>query len=231
MTVMLAPIRPPRRALTIERADVLPELRRWDPRTMLGRTVRDALPYLPDDLQRELVERVSTAGIIESCLRLRVFRGHGLWLAGLIPADEVVVEDYGIVSRRVVTTVAVNAIVDAFGNTFEPETWDFHGIGTGVAAEAIGDTTLGTELTTQYNPDNTRATGAPSEPSANVYRTVGTNTLDSGTPAVTEHGVFPQAATGGGILLDRSVFAAINLNGANGDGLQSTYDITFTAGG
>jgi hypothetical protein len=48
---------------------------------------------------------------------------------------------------------------------------------------------------------------------------------------VTEHGIFMQAATGGGTLWDRSVFAAINLTGANGDGLQSTYVLTCTAGG
>ena len=105
-----------------------------------------------------------------------------------------------------------------------------HGIGTGVAAEAVGDTALATELTTEYNPDNVRDTGTQGENGANVYQTVGVNTLDSGTPAITEHGVLTQAATGGGTLLDRSVFSAINLDGGAGDGLQSTYEITFTAG-
>jgi hypothetical protein len=61
-----------------------------------------------------------------------------------------------------------------------------------------------------------------------VYRSVGTNTLDSGTPAVTEHGLFSASTTG--TLLDRTVFAAINLIGANGDSLQSTYSFTLTAG-
>jgi hypothetical protein len=107
----------------------------------------------------------------------------------------------------------------------------FHGIGTGTTAEAIGDTALVTELTTEYNPNSTRATGSQTEAAANIYQTVGTNTLDSGTPAVTEHGIFTQAATGGGTLLDRSVFAAINLVGANGDGLQTDYRFTVTAGG
>ena len=39
------------------------------------------------------------------------------------------------------------------------------------------------------------------------------------------------ATNAGGILFDRSVFAAINLNGANGDGLQSTYSFTLASGG
>lgn len=136
--------------------------------------------------------------------------------------------DIGLVSLRVVTTAGVNAIVDAFQNTVELENFKFHGMGTGTGAEASSDTGLGTELTTQYNPDNTRATGTTTEgASANIYRTVGTNTIDSGTPAVTEHGVF--SASSAGTLLDRSVFSAINL--VSGDGITFTYDLTFTAGG
>jgi hypothetical protein len=47
--------------------------------------------------------------------------------------------------------------------------------------------------------------------------------------AITEHGIFSQAAVGGGVLLDRSLFSAINL--VSGDGLQTQYDLTFTSGG
>ena len=139
--------------------------------------------------------------------------------------------DLGLASLRVVTTVAVNAIVDAFDAAvgFTLNTFNYHAIGTGAVAEAVGDTALGTELTTEYT-GNVRATGTQTQPSANIYRTTGTNTLDSGTPAVTEHGVLTQAATGGGSLLDRSVFAAVNLVGASGDGLQSQYSLTLTAG-
>jgi hypothetical protein len=117
--------------------------------------------------------------------------------------------------------------VDAFQNTFEVETFNFHGIGTGAGGEAVGDTALVTELTTEYNPDNTRDTGTQGENGANVYQSVGLNTVDSAV-ALIEHGVFDQAATGGGTLLDRTVFTVINLG--NGDSLQSTYEITFTAG-
>jgi hypothetical protein len=38
-----------------------------------------------------------------------------------------------------------------------------------------------------------------------------------------------QAATGGGVLWDKSLFTAVAL--ASGDSLQSTYDATFTSGG
>lgn len=152
-------------------------------------------------------------------LWLRVLRGDGS------------VEQLGLASLRLVTTAGVNSIVDAFGNTFELENYDFHGFGVGTTAEAVGDTALVTEETTQYAPDNTRPTGTPSEPSANVYRSVATYSPDSGgTRAITEHGLFSQAATGGGTLLDRSVFSAVNLV-AGSDSLQATYDFTVTSGG
>ena len=134
----------------------------------------------------------------------------------------------GLASMRVVTTAGVGFVVDAFQNLVELEAMNFHGIGTGATAEAVGDTALVTELTTEYNPDNTRATGAQSEAAANIYRTVGTNTVDAAA-GIQEHGVFDQAATGGGVLLDRSVFAVVNLG--IGDSLESTYDFTVTAGG
>jgi len=139
------------------------------------------------------------------------------------------ITDYGEVSRRVVTTAGVNAIVDAFQNSVELETFIYHGFGTGGTAEAVGDTTLVTELTTEYVVDNTRPTGSNTEGAgANVYRTVGTLDPDSAV-AITEHGVFSQASNAGGILLDRSLFSVINV-AATGDTLEATYDLTFTAG-
>lgn len=139
--------------------------------------------------------------------------------------------DLGIISTRVVTTAGVNLIRDTLAavNTTTLQLMKFHGIGTGTTAEAAADTALVTELTTEYNPNATRATGTQVNSVSTVYTTVATNTLDSGTPAVTEHGIF--SATSAGTLLDRSVFAAINLVGANGDGLQTTYSLTINAGG
>ena len=138
--------------------------------------------------------------------------------------------DFGLASMRVVTDNGAGFIVDAFQNLTELENMKFHGIGTGSNAEAVGDTALQTELTTQYNPDNTRATGTLEEASAKVFRTVGTNTPDSGHPiSLREHGILSQAATGGGVLLDRSVYALITLD-TNGDALQSTYTFTVNSG-
>lgn len=158
-------------------------------------------------------------------LRLPHFYGQ-LWLT-LIRADGEPVE-LGLASMRVVTTAGVNFLVDALQGTVEPEILKYHGIGTGTNAEASADTALQTELTTQYTSDNTRATGSLTEgASANIFRTVGTNTVDA-TVAITEHGILSQAATGGGTLLDRTVFSAVNMVSA--DSLQSTYDLTLAAG-
>jgi hypothetical protein len=152
-------------------------------------------------------------------LRLRVAHADGSFT------------DYGLVGMRVVTTVGVGYIVDAFQNIVEVENMKFHGFGTGGTAEAVGDTALVTEETTQYNPDSTRPTGSTTEgASGNIYRTVGTYSPDSGaTRAITEHGIFSQAAAGGGTLLDRTLFSVVNLV-AGSDSLQATYDLTFTAG-
>lgn len=151
---------------------------------------------------------------------------------GRVDRADGTVEDYGLVSLRVVTTVGVTRIVDFLraSDTTSGQNFKFHGVGTGTTAEATGDTALVTELTTQYATDSTRPTGTQTNNGANVYRTVATITPDSGFPIVLrEHGVFDQAATGGGDLLDRSVFAAITLS-VSGDSYTPTYDFTVTAG-
>jgi hypothetical protein len=136
-------------------------------------------------------------------------------------------DDLGVLSCRVVTNNGVAFIVDAFDNTLEAEIMNYHGCGTTNTAENASDSALGAESTTILNPDSTRATGTQTQPSANVYQTVGTLTFD-GAGAIVEHGLFSQAATGGGVLFDRSVFSTINV--ASGDSIQFTYQLTLTAG-
>lgn len=140
-----------------------------------------------------------------------------------------VAENHGLVSTKLITDAGVAFLVDDWDNNGQDlTTMNFHGCGTGAVAENVTDTALGTESTTVLNPDSTRATGTRSQPAANQYRSVGTATFD-GAAAITEHGIFSQAATGGGVLWDRSVFSAINV--ANGDSIQFTYTATISAGG
>jgi len=139
--------------------------------------------------------------------------------------------DYGVVSRRVITDAGVTFLRDDWNSgANDINLMNFHGIGTGVTAESAAQTALITESTTALNPNNTRASGTRSVPASNQYRSVGTLTADADI-AVTEHGFFDQSATGGGTMWDRSVFAAINLVGANPDSIQCTYTVTLASGG
>lgn len=210
------PAAPPRFGGPLER-DLYRRLVAYNPRTDLGRVVKQAFHWLPAELAGELLDKIASCVVVESRLYAVHIRADGRR------------DDLGLVSYKVVTDAGVGFIVDAFQNSVELENMKYHGLGTGTTAEAASQTGLVTELSTAYNPDNTRATGSTTEGAgANVYRTVGTNTVD-GTAAVTEHGIFSQAATGGGVMLDRSVFSAINL--ASGDSLQTTYDLSLTSGG
>jgi hypothetical protein len=139
------------------------------------------------------------------------------------------IERLGLISTKLITDTGVGFLVDDWDNNgADLTTMNFHGCGTGVAAENQTDSALGTESTTALNPDNTRATGTRSQPAANQYRSVGTLTFD-GSAAITEHGILSQAATGGGVLWDRSQFSAINV--VNLDSIQFTYTCTVSAGG
>lgn len=150
-------------------------------------------------------------------LYVRVFRADGS------------VEDFGCVGRHLIVTAGKNYVAACFDNTNEPELFKFHGYGIGTTAAAAGDTALQSELTTEYASDNTRPTGSQSHLN-NTYTTIATVAPDSAgsaTIAVTEWGLFTQAATGGGTLLDRQTFAAVNLVPA-ADSLQTTYVLTFS---
>lgn len=138
-----------------------------------------------------------------------------------IGADGAVV-DYGLIGTRVVTTAFVTALATYMydGSGTAPTAYDYHACGTGTDAEASADTTL------QTDSGVARVSGTPSNPSAGVYRSVGTLSFTSSL-AITEHGLFSAAAAG--TLLDRTVFAAINV--VSGDSIQFTYSLTISAGG
>lgn len=138
------------------------------------------------------------------------------------------VTELGLLGRRVITTTGVAFLASCFNNVAEPEILNYHGFGSGGSAEAVGNTSLTTEFTTEYAVNSTRPTGSQSN-STNTYTTVATFSPDA-TVAVTEHGLFSQAATGGGTLFDRTLFSTINLTGS-ADSLQATYVLTLPSGG
>ena len=195
--------------------------------------LRETNPDRADSQWLKDYRRKNLPNIMRGLNRIQLAETHGLPLFfGMLYAKKFdnhgEVFDYGLISCRVVTTVGANFIVDAFQNSVELETMRYHGIGTTNTAENVADTALAAELSASYNPNDTRATGTLAEgATANIYRTVGTNVVD-GAVTIVEHGIFSQAATGGGVLLDRSIFAGIAL--VSGNSLQTTYDFTITAG-
>lgn len=179
--------------------------------------------------------------LLEIMLRLRLFfigawRGlHGTGVIGIgrLYASKIKatggVEHYGLVSTKVITNAGVTFLRDDWNaNAQDFTTMNFHACGTGVVAENVTDTGMGTEQTTNLNPASTRATGTRSVPSSNTFASVGTLTF-AGVAAVTEHGLMSASATGGGSLWDRSVFSAINVAAA--DSIQFTYTGTLSPGG
>jgi len=130
--------------------------------------------------------------------------------------------NYGVVSRRVVTTAFVNFIVaqmqtetSVFGD------FKFHDSGEGNTAAAVGDTDIET------TDGEARVTGSQEEgASAWIYKTIGTITYTS-TKAIVEHGVF--SIVTGGTMIDRHVFGSVAVD--NTDQIEFTYNITFAAGG
>lgn len=144
---------------------------------------------------------------------------YGTLEARLLKADGSVI-DYGVLGHRVVTTAFVSFVVDqlqtetsVFGD------FKYHDSGVGTTAENASDTAI------QTTDGEARVAGTQTESSATVYQSVGTINYTT-SKAITEHGLFNDLTAG--TLLDRTVFAAINVS--NGDAIQFTYSLTVAAG-
>lgn len=127
------------------------------------------------------------------------------------------------ISLGLVTTAGVNYMAADFisgGVTPTISGFKYHDSGTGATAAAIGDTALGAASGVA------RVIGTPTNPSANIYKSVATISYVSSL-AITEWGLF--SALTSGTLWDRRVFSAINV--ASGDSIQFTYQLTIAAGG
>jgi hypothetical protein len=178
----------------------------------------------------KIIKELTNLALIKSILKVshtQLMTAYGSLFLTVIKANGEQIY-MGLAGTKAVTDTGVAFIVDAWQNIVELETMKYHGIGTGATAENQTETALVTELTTEYT-GNVRATGTLAENAANIFESVGTNTLDETPAALREHSLFDQAATGGGVMFDRTLYAAINL--VSGDSLQSTYRLTCTAGG
>lgn len=194
-------------------------LRLYNPKSHLGRIVKDCFNFLPPEQAGELLDAISRTLVIESSLYGKVTYKSGR------------VEELGLLGNKVITDAGVGFLVDAWQNLVEMEILKYHALGTGTTAEAAsgGGAAMVTELTTEYAVSGNRATGTLTESSANIFQTVATNTL-AGTPgaALREHGIL-STVTGAAVCWDRTLYGAITLS--SGDALQTTYNMTATSGG
>lgn len=151
----------------------------------------------------------------------------GEWRVEVRRADGTI-EDYGVVCRKLITDAGLVKFADAFHDaSFDLSTFKYGGVGSGSTAPAVGDTALGSEYTTQLAVDNTRATATSSKPTTTSVLKQFTQTFDASV-SVAEFGVFSQAATGGGTLLDRGTMTALVLG--SGDGFTGKLTVTFARG-
>lgn len=216
--VILMPLRPPRSSVPVKELS-LAEIQRYAfPGPHWGALVewkRQNLPHIFRGLKRIVAAR-----------QLGIPHLYGQLCYVSVDPDGTR-RDYGLVSLRVITTVGATAIVAGFVSGAAINTFKYHGLGTGGAVEAVGDIALGNELSTYYSPASTRTTGTQVAYSSVIYQTVAGVTLTSAL-TVSEHGLFSQAATGGGTLLDRSLTASTPV--AGGGSLSCDYRLTIGAG-
>lgn len=154
-----------------------------------------------------------------------------LWGVKMTESGEV--SNFGLMGVRLVTTAGANKLVSLMNgaDSTTGANFKYHALGTGGTAsspsgESATDTALVAEITTAYATDNNRPAGSQTVGSSNnIYRTVGSNTVDA-TVACIEHGVFSAATSG--TLLDRTCFALVTLGAT--DTFTTTYDFTIVAG-
>mgnify|MGYP003574979130 FL=1 len=127
---------------------------------------------------------------------------------------------------NIVTTVGKNSLATLLNSASAGTSVVTHmGFGTSSTAVAVGDTTLGTELTTGTYSGYARQAVARTNPSGNVVQYVATLTGGTGNPTIQEAGLF--SAVTGGTLFAHQLTGAVNLATAS-DSLQVTWQVTFS---
>lgn len=151
--------------------------------------------------------------------------GKGTLSAVHIKADGTRV-NLGVICRKKVTGVFVTDIVaNLVTDTTAIGDYKYHRAGIGTTTPESNTHTISTF---DFTGCPTYATGtqvAGGSGTAPTYTSVATISFTS-TLAITEHGVF-NSSGGSGVLMDRSVFSAINV--VNGDSIEFTYVLTINA--
>lgn len=178
--------------------------------------------------------------IIKPVLRLPFGMGRVLWTPdrgqGILPSElmfgtnlradlfdrrGLLIEALDFGSGLVTTAGVTYLAADMAGGANDISSFDYHAVGIGTTAAAVGDTAI-----ENATGAPSRVAGTPSNPTGNQYQSVATVSFTSSL-AITEWGLF--SASTAGTLWDRRTFAAINV--VNGDSIQFTYTLTVNAGG
>lgn len=130
-------------------------------------------------------------------------------------------------NRNLVPSTGLAGVASRINGAGAEGVFDKIGWGTGTAAPAAGNTTLGTEVTVSGGAasgvhvlSTSTATRMTTTVTNDTAQLVGTVTA-TGTIAITESGVFNLATNG--VMLARQTFTAINV--VNGDSIQFTWRI------
>lgn len=133
--------------------------------------------------------------------------------------------------RGLVTNGGINATAADLTASGGLAVFKYHDSGTGTTTPAQTDTALQTQAgpTTRATGTNTQTQSASGTGSTTpaIVTSVGTIAYAS-TLAITEWGLFNQAAQGG-TMWDHRTFAAINV--VSGDSIQFTYSLSIPGGG
>jgi hypothetical protein len=143
-----------------------------------------------------------------------------LLLFGQIQVDHI--RDGEIISSQIVkntVTSAGKAGLAASLHGATATTFNYLAIGTGTAAAAVGDTALGSEVTTSGGARSTATVSTATTDTTGDTSTWVHQWDFTGSFTVTESGIFNAASSG--TLLARQVFSAINV--ISGDSLQLTW--------
>lgn len=196
------------------------KIKQFSPKSELGKIVKQCLRYLPAELAAEVIEKITQCVIMESSLALVVKRHPS---SPFRHGDDLI-EDYGIVSRKKVTTAGVTALAVAWANaTFDAK---YMALGTNATAESNAQTGLIAEIAANHYTASVRVSGTHAE-SDNTVPIVGTHTQATAGDTIEEHGIYTSATVGAPTLWDRSLTGTVAL--AVGDSLTGTYVLTAQA--
>jgi hypothetical protein len=200
-------------------------IREFSPKSELGKAVKACLGYLPAEQAGELLDRITRCIIMESSLAVKVIRLPG----SPFKFGRDLIEDYGITSRKKVTTEGVTQLCVAWGNaTFA---MIYMGMATTNDAEANTDTQANRfEAATEIHADHYAGGVRPTcthVQSTNTVPLVATHTQTTDVNTIEAHGILDSATRAAGNLWDRSLTGTVAL--AVADSLVGTYTLTASA--